>query len=137
MQQGVPVAAFSSGSYRVLAAPGLIEDTIASYTLPAAWLSGGGREFARVIMRIAGNAPAGARVRLKLLAAGVIWTGPEVLLEQGHELQDLGAVQLPPGQPGRAGPADAGSLRAVGGGQPGRGLPRLSAAGELPEVRTI
>jgi len=88
----------SGGAYRSLNAPGTSARRFATWPLGAFWLAGAGREFVRVFMRIVGEVPAGARVRLKLNSGvGMIWSGPEVILEGGHELQDLGVVQLPPG----------------------------------------
>jgi hypothetical protein len=89
---------WSAGGYRSFGAPGVTEARVASWTLPAAWVTGGGREFVRVVARVVGAVPVGARVRLKLSStAGLLWSGPEVILEGAHELQDLGVLQLPPG----------------------------------------
>ena len=98
LQAGDDRTLYSDGFYRLFAAPGAIETELATLTLPAEWLAGGGREFLRVVMRLVGAVPSGARVRLRLKsAAGYVWDGPVVILEAGHELQDLGVVQLPPG----------------------------------------
>ena len=32
-----------------------------------------------------------------------LWLGPEIVLEEGHEIQDLGVVQIPPGLGSRLG----------------------------------
>lgn len=56
----------------------------------------------RVLMRLANDPPANCYVRVKVkfdatTPLTTLWEGPEILLRASNELQDLGAVQLPPG----------------------------------------
>ena len=56
----------------------------------------------RVLMRLASDPPANCYVKVKVkfdstTPLTTLWEGPEILLRSSQELQDLGAVQLPPG----------------------------------------
>lgn len=56
----------------------------------------------RVLMRLANDPPANCYVKLKVMFDATtplttLWEGPEILLRTSNELQDLGAVPLPPG----------------------------------------
>jgi len=56
----------------------------------------------RMLLRCANTPPANCYVRLKVkfdatTPLTTLWQGPEILLDSSRQLQDVGAVQLPPG----------------------------------------
>jgi hypothetical protein len=72
------------------------------WTIPSATQTLGANRWFSVLTRLHIDPPANtyARLSLKLEAAApsvALWTGPEVLLETGREMQYLGSIPVPPG----------------------------------------
>ncbi len=95
-------AGSSNGNFRRHSWTGSFDSHAFIWAISATQLSYAAGGWFRVLMRLANDPPANCYATLKVLFDATtplttFWEGPEILLRSGQELQDLGAVQLPPG----------------------------------------
>ena len=102
---GLSDAQYSGGFFVRLSWAGAAETELAGFALAAATVQACGGRYFRLLARVLAGA-ADTRLRWAVQdSAGEadLWVGPEIVLEEGHEIQDLGVVQI--GVGGR-GPGD-------------------------------
>lgn len=92
----------SNGNFRRYSWTGSFNSHAFIWAISATQLSYAAGGYFRVLMRLANDPPTNCYATLKVMFDATtplttLWEGPEILLDSSRQLQDLGAVQLPPG----------------------------------------